>query len=400
LAHEHRPAHAKGTGRPDVIAVLSAERTGGTAVAESLRALFPRTGSLHVHYLARPKRGPFDDQEDRVQAAKQATEARVRAQLADPDLDRMIVTVVRNPVDRIISTVWYLRGGVLSALYDPGRDAFDPRAGRVLVKMLRSAVALDRSYPADVFLPLGLSERPEPGRRLTPDGAEVFVLRHEALEADFRAMTTAVFGYPVQLRRVNGAELYGDAGIYLAFRRFARPYVKRALGDGLQDQGAAPPPRFGARDLRDGRRPLGDHPIVKLKRRALAAEREHDAQAQCGAWRETLRLDPDDLQAHVRLAQLHAEQRDHAGAAAHLRAIALAQPNAAKPWKKLADCFMAAGDRVGELDARRTVLALEPDDYKLRARVRTLLLELGRAQEALEEADRLRVALSGQTAGQ
>jgi tetratricopeptide (TPR) repeat protein len=367
------PVHGQGRLGPDFVAVISAERTAGTAVAESIRAVFPKTQALHVHYLdGRARRPPPpDESEAQVQANKHAAEARVRLALADTSIERLIVAVERDPVDRIISSLWYVRGRRLSALYDAGKDVFADKAADLVKAMLDSQLARQREFALDVYQPLGLPPRPAPGRWRSREGASVWILDHSNLEVGFRHMTAEAFGYRIPLQRLNGAEQFGDARAYAAFRRYCRDLLPD-IPQPPETPADAPPPR------------AEDAPAVALKRTAQAREDAGDVDGQIEAWRRVLALQADDLQALGRLSDLLAGQGRHAEAASHLRSMALVRPSLAKPWLKLAEGLMSAGDAPGELEARRQAMALGIDDAKQRSRIARLLIELGRDQEARE----------------
>jgi hypothetical protein len=357
---------------PDFIAVVSGERTAGTAVANSLRIAYPGAEALHVHYVDRSwdhLEGIADPDERVLQAAKREREDRVRLRLADPGLSRVIFTVLRSAPDRLTSAMWYLRAQTFAAMYDPSSQSFDPAATPLVRKLLRTKLSASARYENEVYPPLGVSARP--GLHIDASGPRVAVLRFEHLEEDFRNATTAIFGYPVELLHINAAKQAGPPGCYRAFRAFARPLI---LSGGFPDRydGFADPPGWDA--------PQTD--LARLKSRALEAELEDDWRAQVDAWAEVLEIAPHDVQAHQQTARLWTSQGRHSLAAEHVRILAEAQPQVSRTWVRLADACRAAGDLRGELDAWRRLRSLDGPTEKGLSRLLTLLEQLGEAEEA------------------
>ncbi len=214
----------------DFLVVLSLERTGGTSVAQSLKTAAADTPVEHVHFFdgdryrggttLAAKQAALARKRQR-EAHKRQREARVRDWLSDPRLNGVVFSVIRDPLSRIVSGLWYQGHEMLAPRYDPAADAYPPGAlSDIVERRLEGLVQKQARYGVEVYEPLGLPARPEPGEYRSRTGARVFVLEFAYLAGDFLAATQAVFGRPVPLAHVNGGGHIGDARAYAAFKRY------------------------------------------------------------------------------------------------------------------------------------------------------------------------------------
>jgi len=206
---------------PGFLIILSLERTGSTSVSRALRRATPTTPLLHVHFLdGDPYRSaPADAAEAASQDSKRPKEAQARAFLADPDPHGAVFTILRDPLSRVTSCLWYSKHDVLMGFYDHETDRFDPAALDAVGKRIGLLLDKERHYDRDVRELLGLSRRPEPGQHRTRMGAPVFALDFRRIAEDFEGATAAVFGAPIALPHENAGSSIGDPRGYAAFKR-------------------------------------------------------------------------------------------------------------------------------------------------------------------------------------
>jgi hypothetical protein len=210
--------------RPEVIAVLTQERTASQSVFHGLRAAARDAEVIHAHFLDGTRYRPAspDPEEAERQKAKAEKEARLRALLDDQSKARAVVTVVREPAGRIISCLWYAKHADIIRFYDAGSDSFDPAVGKVIDKRLAILRDKQTSYAREVFEALGLPTGLRPGRYRTAAGAEVLALDFSDLEREFERATRELLGEPVALPRINTGDSIGQAEGYTAFRRYCQ----------------------------------------------------------------------------------------------------------------------------------------------------------------------------------
>ena len=108
-----------------------------------------------------------------------------------------------------------------------------------------------------------------------------------------------------------------------------------------------------------------------------------DAKGAVQAWAQLVKLQPTDLAAHERLAELQLGLGQPAKAAPHLETLAAAEAGKSRGWRRLALALNEAGDAKAEVRAWGHVLAVEPDDLQAHERLAHLLTEAGREPEAL-----------------
>ena len=325
--------------RPDFMAVVSLERTGGTSVYRSLRSVYGPQQLRHVHYLDGVRHAlEGDPAEDAVQEHKREREIETGRRLRDGRARRVVFSMLRDPFERLVSGLWYGRGEVFQRYLDPRTGAFDPRVEAVLRRPLDNLLDRQRGYGAEVYETLGLPWLPGPGRHEAEGGLTAFVLRFERLAQDFHDATRQVFGLPVPLMHLNAADRFGDADSYRAFRRLCEDVLaeERRELDGMragQQMGA---------------------PLAAELSQAQAPD------ASAGLFPPELLSDPE------------------------------AARSAAAAWRKTARTLMAEGDSPGELEAWRRVLEATPGDVKALSRLVTLLHALGYEAEAKAAKETLR----------
>lgn len=115
--------------------------------------------------------------------------------------------------------------------------------------------------------------------------------------------------------------------------------------------------------------------------RAHAANKNDDRETQ--AWRRVSALDPSDLDAHQRLADLFWSQDRKHEALPHLEALARAQRGDFEHWERLANARAGAGEEAGEIAARRKLLRQHGHDFSARQRVGEFYLAKGAPHRAL-----------------
>ncbi len=374
----------------DVIAVISAERTAGTSVAESIRFHFPSAQALHVHYLDRGEHWSTAAGDQAAQALKRERERQVREGLAAPDCLRAVFSILREPAARFASVLWYDRAEwLLANRHEDG--SFSAEAGAWVTRRLEELVAQGLAYAAEVYAPLGVA--PTPGRWRGRDGVEVFVLRFERLEADFKAATAALFGRALPLFKRNAARVGEDPAAYEGFRRaFAEPISAAAAQVPTPESNGEPRFDLAAETIAA----FPEHERLRALKRTIQAMADagETAGPRAQAWRGVLAEAPSDLQAQVRIGGLLSELGEHAAAAEALAQVAAAHPLQPKQWRLLASARRQAGDPVGELAALETLLELRPSDRRALSRITRLLGDLGRTAEAATHKTRLRALLA------
>jgi superkiller protein 3 len=135
------------------------------------------------------------------------------------------------------------------------------------------------------------------------------------------------------------------------------PHAHDRLAELLSAQGLKARALEHLRILAD---PDGDRAAWRRLGRVLA-ELGRDQEA-IAAWRRVLELSPDEIEAHLALAELLAG--DPVAAAPHWRAAADATPKKPEVWRGLARALAGAGETTGAIDAWRRVLRLEDDDIE------------------------------------
>jgi hypothetical protein len=208
--------------RPDFLIVLSLERTGSTSVSRALRrGALDGTPVLHVHFL---DGGDFRDppasaREAMAFESKRQREKDVRRFLADPGLNGVVFTILRDRMSRMVSCLWYAKYEELERFYDPQSDRMDPDALKTVDKRIEGLLAKETSYDDRVYQALGLPGRPRPGVYRTNSGARLYAFDFRRIGEEFTAATAAVLGTPLVLPHENAGAGIGDPRGYAAFRR-------------------------------------------------------------------------------------------------------------------------------------------------------------------------------------
>ena len=206
---------------PDFLIVLSLERTGSTSVSRALRRAVSGIPVLHVHFLdGDPYRGaPASEKEAAAFAHKRERERQARDLLADPSLNGVVFTVLRDRFSRVISCLWYAKHEMLAPFYDPVSDSMDPEALKAVSKRIDSLLDKETNYDRTVYQALGLHGRPSPGLHRTRAGARFYALDFRWIGEEFAAASEEVLGLPILLPHENAGADIGDPKGYAAFRR-------------------------------------------------------------------------------------------------------------------------------------------------------------------------------------
>ena len=206
---------------PAFLIVLSLERCGSTSVYRALRRAAPNIPTLHVHFLDGDayRQAPSDAAEAAAFESKRERELQVRGFLADPNLNGVVFTILRDRMSRVISCLWYAKHEVLTGFYDAEADRMHPDALKAVAKRIDLLLDKERNYDRNVYEALGLPGRPGPGVHATRSGARLFALDFRRIGEDFEAATAAVLGLPVKLAHENAGAGIGDPRGYGAFKR-------------------------------------------------------------------------------------------------------------------------------------------------------------------------------------
>lgn len=212
---------------PNFIVVLTQERTASQSVCESLAAVRPWTRLVHAHYLQDPDppRTVTTPEEALALEGKRRRAAKARAVLGNSDARRAVVTILRDPLDRMISHIWMSLHRRLMKRYLPESGAFKPGARTLIEQRIQLLAESHKAYQEEVYRPLGLPVPLTPGRYEVLDGVKVFALDYGRLAEDFSAACEAMFGRSAPLIHINAGETWGDAEAYAAFRRLCATLV-------------------------------------------------------------------------------------------------------------------------------------------------------------------------------
>ncbi len=203
------------------IVVLSLGRTASVSVWKSLEAATSEP-VLHAHYLDSSR---WRDPDKPRSLEKAEKEAAVVSALADASQRRVIVSVLRDPFDRIASALWYEKPQAMAHLF---RKVSEPSVAEVLrVLRHRMAVRLEKQRMEwEVnWARLGLIGYPAPGLMWTRSGIPVHFLAFERLAAGFATATMSILGVPAPLLKLNTGEDQGDAAAHARFRSWCDDHL-------------------------------------------------------------------------------------------------------------------------------------------------------------------------------
>ena len=121
-----------------------------------------------------------------------------------------------------------------------------------------------------------------------------------------------------------------------------------------------------------------------------------DAEREMAAWTRLLAVDPDDLDARRRMAELNEKAGHLAVAISHMRRVAETTRDQARDWSRLARLCEAAGDFAQAEAIWRRVIELDPGDSDAAERLVALGMTIGRASSARQSRmDLPRIAVFG-----
>ncbi len=224
------------------VIVLSLNRTASVSVWRSLQAA--STEPVHHLHCLQPDRWREKDRPDKAPKEQAALEA-----IADASARRVIVSILRDPFERVISALWYQKPDALTRLWRKSDDPAVADVAHVLRTRIGPVLDKERRNWELNWAPLGLLGWPKPGLHRSRSGIDIHFLDFARLEAGFAEATAAIFGAPAPLLKLNTAADRGDPETYARFKawsqsrlveliRSADPDAGRALGLPL-DQAAA-----------------------------------------------------------------------------------------------------------------------------------------------------------------
>jgi len=194
------------------VAVISQERTASQSVYHSLRQALPEEVSVgHTHYVGET---PWRQVWNPIIARKQMKELVVLRRLRSKARKRVVFTVWRDTLDRMVSQLWYEHANLLKDRQYP--YAQDPKIQTSICVFLDKQL---RYYPL-VYHRIGARGVLKKGRNDLPSGVTLYALRFSNLENDFRAACLDAFGRDIPLLRINAAEQRQDADVS-GYRNFA-----------------------------------------------------------------------------------------------------------------------------------------------------------------------------------
>ena len=120
-----------------------------------------------------------------------------------------------------------------------------------------------------------------------------------------------------------------------------------------------------------------------------------EAEGETAAWIRVLAVEPDQVEAHSRLAELYWRAGQTQIAAPHLKRIVAAFPSKRKFWERLAHCYEEAGDLEAAEATWARVLELDPSDVHASERLAKVRLFQGLAPAAGRRTPAMRLAVLG-----
>jgi tetratricopeptide (TPR) repeat protein len=117
---------------------------------------------------------------------------------------------------------------------------------------------------------------------------------------------------------------------------------------------------------------------------ARAAEGRGDLTAAAALWREALALDPDHVEAHIRLGEILAGAGEGGEALDHFRRAVAADPGSAPAYCALGRALALTGDTTGAIESFRQAAAAEPESFEPAFYLAAALRRLGATFEAVQ----------------
>lgn|GEM_PF-6187401 len=205
--------------KPDFVAVVSIERTATQSVYKSLVEARAAPIVRHVHYLDTAEmRGPLPINPEK-RKTKELQEEQVRRFIGAQSLRRAVFTVLRDPLDRVQSCVWYDREAMFGALFDKDTGLFDAEADDWIDYYVQRFATWGREYGEKVFKALEMPADLTPGHYITPNGTQLYALDFAHLARDFSQAALDLLGEATPLAKINTGASLGDPLVYQAFRR-------------------------------------------------------------------------------------------------------------------------------------------------------------------------------------
>lgn len=129
--------------------------------------------------------------------------------------------------------------------------------------------------------------------------------------------------------------------------------------------------------------------------RALAAGERRDRAAEEAAWREVLRLDPNDANAWNQLGYLAARSGRYAEARADLQRYAFLAPDLANPHDSLGEILTWTGDYEQAEQELLQALRLQPDFFPSLLNLAVVYLEEGQLRKGIDLLEKVRAQIAG-----
>ncbi|MHB8078684.1 MAG: tetratricopeptide repeat protein [Candidatus Krumholzibacteriia bacterium] len=137
------------------------------------------------------------------------------------------------------------------------------------------------------------------------------------------------------------------------------------------------------------------HSPFVARMRALAATGQPDRAAEEAAWREVLRLDPNDADAWNQLGYLAARGGRYEEARADLRRYAFLAPDLANPHDSLGEILTWTGDYEQAEQELLQALRLQPDFFPSLLNLAVVYLEEGQLQRGIDLLEKVRAQIAG-----
>jgi hypothetical protein len=198
-----------------VVAVVSQERTASQSVYHSLRRALPRDVTVgHTHYVGQT---PWRQVWNPVAARKELKELVTLRRLRNKSRRRIVFTIWRDSLERLISTLWYAHADALR------ERAYKYESDPNIQQTICATIDKQTKYYSLVYQRIGARGVLKKGRNDLPNGVTLYALRFSNLEDDFRAACEDAFDLEIPLLRINTADQRNDADID-DYRSFAHRF--------------------------------------------------------------------------------------------------------------------------------------------------------------------------------